>query len=190
MAHGILGESMRGNVTVGRFSYGLDSRGVYNWGSGAVLNIGQFCSIARGVSFFLGGDHRMDWCTTFPFGTIFTEDFGSTRYEGHPKTNGDINIGNDVWIGTRATVMSGVTIGDGSVIAANSHVVKDVEEYSFVGGNPAVFVGKRFGEDVIDILRKLKWWDLDVSVIRTIIPSLCHTPNVNILTSFMDKYRS
>jgi virginiamycin A acetyltransferase len=85
---------------------------------------------------------------------------------------GDINIGNDVWIGYNATIMAGVSIGDGSIIAANSTVVKDVEPYSIVGGNPAKEIKKRFSKDDISKLLALKWWDWDIEKITANIQHL------------------
>lgn len=84
----------------------------------------------------MGGNHRTDWLTTYPFGHIHKDIFTNFSGVGHPATKGSVVIGNDVWIGTNVTIMSGVSIGDGAVIANNSHVVKDVLPYSIVGGNP------------------------------------------------------
>lgn len=78
---------------------------------------------------------------------------------------GDIVIGNDVWIGYNATILAGVTIGDGAIIATNSTVIKDVKPYSIVGGNPAFEIKKRFSEETISKLLKLKWWDWDIEKI-------------------------
>ena len=89
----------------------------------------------------------------------------------YPK-KGDINIGNDVWIGYNATIMAGVTIGDGAIIATNATVTKDVEPYSIVGGNPAREIKKRFANDVISKLLKLKWWDWDIEKISKNIQKL------------------
>lgn len=72
---------------------------IEQFGEGAKLKIGSFCSIAEGVVVFLGGNHRADWITTFPFGHIFQEDLGGEEIVGHPMTKGDVMIGNDVWIG-------------------------------------------------------------------------------------------
>ena len=85
---------------------------------------------------------------------------------------GDINIGNDVWIGYNATMMAGVTIGDGAIIATNATVIKDVEPYSIVGGNPAKEIKKRFSEDIISKLLELKWWNWDIEKITKNIQSL------------------
>jgi acetyltransferase-like isoleucine patch superfamily enzyme len=142
---------------------------------GAAVEIGSFCSIAKGVKIFTGGNHRTDWITTYPFGHMHRDVFDTFSGKGHPATNGDVIIGNDVWIGANATIMSGVNIGDGSVIANNAHVVKDVEPYTIVGGNPAKFIKKRFSDEVINKLLKLKWWHFDDEEIKQICPLLCST---------------
>ena len=116
----------------------------------AQLIFGKYCSIASSCTFFLGGNHVYERTSTWLHDNI---------KEPGIVSNGNITIGNDVWIGYRATVMSGVTIGDGAVIAANTNVVKDVEPYTIVGGNPVKQIKKRFSEEDIEFLLELKWWD-------------------------------
>ena len=99
----------------------------------AKLVVGIFCSIAKNVNIYLGGNHRTDWITTYPFGHLNSYIFNNFNENGHPSTKGNVIIGNDVWIGDNVTIMSGVTIGDGVVIANNSRIVKNVEPYSLVG---------------------------------------------------------
>jgi len=139
----------------------------------ANLKIGKFCSIAAGCNMWLGGNHRVDWITTYPFGRIHKDVFNKFDGDGNPKTNGDVIIGNDVRIGNNVTIMSGVKIGDGSVIAANSHVVEKVKPYSVVGGNPATFYYFRFNKETIKKLIELKWWDFEDEIINEISPILC-----------------
>jgi virginiamycin A acetyltransferase len=127
------------------------------------LTIGKFCSIAEGVTILLGAEHRTDWITTYPFNVLFE---GARHFEGHPHSKGDIVIGNDVWIGTEAFILSGVTIGDGAVIAARSVVTKDVLPYSIVGGNPARHIRFRFPDEVIKSLERIRWWDWPISRIQ------------------------
>lgn len=158
-------------MSYGRHSYGTAQ--VFTWGEGACLTVGNFCSIAKGVKVFLGGNHRTDWVTTYPFGHINQNIFNSFNGAGHPSTNGDVVIGSDVWIGANATIMSGVTIGDGAVIANNSHVVKNVEPYSIVGGNPAMHIKYRFARDQINKLLEIKWWDWDDDKINQFAYLLC-----------------
>lgn len=133
----------------------------------AVLTIGSYTSIAPDVRIFLGDEHRTDWISTYPF-------------DGQPKTKGNVTIGNDVWIGYGATIMSGVTICDGAVIAARSHVVKSVKPYEVVGGNPARHIKFRFDEETIRLLLEFKWWDLPEREINTLIPLLTNTPDISL----------
>lgn len=124
------------------------------------------------MQLFLGGNHRTDWVTTYPFGHIHQEAF-KWHGEGHPATKGDITIGNDVWLGSGCTIMSGITIGDGAVVSANSTVVKDVPAYAIVGGNPAKIVKYRFTEKQIKALRENPWWEKSDQEIQELIPLLC-----------------
>lgn len=152
---------------IGAFTYGKFLANDY--GDGIRLHIGKFCSIAYGVAFMLGGEHRGDWCTTYPFNAIIPE---FSYIKGHPRIKGDIVIGNDVWIGSNAKVMSGVHIGDGSIIAANAVVTKDVEPYSVVGGVPAKVIKKRFSDETIEVLEQMQWWDWDYEDIYNVVPLL------------------
>lgn len=165
------------NIEIGRYTYGYENMAIRQWGEGASLQIGSFCSIANGLTVFLGGNHRVDWITTFPFGHIFQEELGGAEIVGHPQSNGDIVIGNDVWIGSNVTIMSGLKIGDGAVIAANSTVVKDVAAYEIWGGNPAKKLKTRFSEEVINSLQQLKWWEWEVEVIKKLAQSLSQIPD-------------
>ncbi len=159
-------------VQKGRHSYG--SPEIYSWGEGAELIVGNFCSIASNVKIYLGGNHRTDWVTTYPFGHINKHIFSKFSGVGHPVSKGNVVIGNDVWIGDNVTIMSGVTIGDGAVIANNSHVVKNVEPYSLVGGNPAKLIKYRFTPEQIQRLLEIKWWFWDDAKINAFTPLLCN----------------
>jgi acetyltransferase-like isoleucine patch superfamily enzyme len=155
------------NIEFGSFTYGNPT--ILNWGEDAKLKIGKYCSIANEVTIFLGGEHRNDWVSTYPFNAL------SKNYkyiQGHPKTKGDVLIGNDVWIGREAFILSGVKIGDGAVIGARSLISKDVEPYSIVGGNPAKLIKYRFKREIIDELLDIKWWNLELEEIAEIIPLL------------------
>jgi acetyltransferase-like isoleucine patch superfamily enzyme len=149
------------NYQIGEWTYGKPK--VFSWDESTKLTIGKFCSIADGVTIILGGEHRTDWITTYPFNVLFEE---AKCFEGHPRTKGDVMIGNDVWIGTDAFILSGVTIGDGAVIAARSVVTKNVAAYSIVAGNPARHLRFRFPEDVIEALEKICWWDWPISEVQ------------------------
>lgn len=127
------------------------------------LKIGKFCSIGAGLTVFLNGNHRTDWITTYPFGSIRNELFPSQRIHVSSNENmiphKNVIIENEVWIGRNVTIMPGVTIGNGAIIACNSHVVKDVPPFTVYGGNPAKFIKFRFDEEIIEKLLKIKWWD-------------------------------
>ncbi len=158
-------------MTVGKYTYGADKLEVLKWDDETDLIIGKFCSIAGG-RVILGGSHRSDWVTTYPFGTINEETF---PYHGKGATigKGNVVIKNDVWIGMHVTILSGVTIGNGAVVATESIVTKDVDDYSFVAGNPAVHKRYRFTEEQRKRLLKLAWWDWDEEKINKFIPLLC-----------------
>ena len=155
---------------VGRGSYG--GLTVVEFGEGAKLHLGAYCSIAAGVHVFLGGEHRTDWVTTYPFNAL---DPRFALITGHPRTRGDVTIGNDVWIGHEAVVMSGVTVGDGAVIGARAVVAKDVAPYTIVAGNPAVMVRSRFPADIVARLSAVGWWNWSEDRIAAAVPLLLST---------------
>jgi len=156
-----------------KYTYGTPH--VYSWNEGAKAIVGKFCSIADNVKIYLGGNHNTNWVTTFPFGHIYKDVFNNYDGKNHPITKGNVNIGNDVWIAQNVVIMSGITIGDGAIIANNSHVVKNVEPYTIVGGNPAKFIKYRFTPLQISKLLEIKWWDWDDSLINNNIEFLCNS---------------
>lgn len=109
-----------------------------------------------------GANHKMDGITTYPF-SIFANGWEKvTPTLDELPIKGDTVIGNDVWIGTNATIMPGIKIGDGAIIATNATVTKNVEPYSIVGGNPAIEIKKRFSDDRIKELLEMQWWNWDI----------------------------
>jgi virginiamycin A acetyltransferase len=172
------------NIIIGDYTYYDDFENVENFEKnvkyhfgfiGDKLIIGKFCMIASDVKFIMNGaNHLTKSLTTYPF-AIFGKGWENAMENKSYPQKGDITIGNDVWIGYNATIMAGVTIGDGAIIATNATVIKDVEPYSIVGGNPASEIKKRFSEAVIAKLLELKWWNWDIEKITKNIQNLTDT---------------
>jgi acetyltransferase-like isoleucine patch superfamily enzyme len=172
-----------GQVTFGPFSYGAPFVDVYE-GETNRVQVGSFCSIARDVEIFVGGNHRSDWVTTFPFRWFFAME--GANHDGHPTSRGDVQIGNDVWLGVGATIMSGVTIGDGAVVAARAVVTRDVRPYAIVAGSPAREVRRRFPDDHVEALLAIRWWDWPLERVLASVEELCSSD----LTAFLERHGS
>ena len=169
------------NIIVGDYTYYDDFEDVHNFEknvkyhfdfTGDQLIIGKFCMIASDVKFIMNGaNHLSNAISTYPF-AVFGNGWESAM-EGKTYPNkGNIEIGNDVWIGYNATIMAGVKIGDGAIIATNSTVVSDVEPYTIVGGNPAREIKKRFSPEIVERLLKLQWWNWDIEKITENVQNL------------------
>lgn len=154
---------------IGDYTYGVPHILSWNGDDGARLIIGRYCSIASQVRIFLGGNHRMDWVTTYPFTAVLDTWPEVEHVRGHPSTNGDVRIGNDVWLGDSCTIMSGVTIGDGAVVGANALVSRDVPPYAVVAGNPATVIRMRFAPAMIYRLQRIAWWDWEEADVRALL---------------------
>ena len=158
----------RPNIEVGDYTYYHDFEDVANFERnvryhfdfiGDKLVIGKFCMIASGVTFIMnGGNHLSDAISTFPF-EIFGQGWENAMAGLSYPHKGDTRIGNDVWIGSQATIMMGVTVGDGAIIATNATVTKDVPPYAIVGGNPAQVLRMRFAPEDVARLLEIRWWD-------------------------------
>lgn len=147
------------NVEVGNYTYGELT--VLNFGENEKLKIGSFCSIASGVVFSLNADHFTNHISTFPFKVkVLNEQIKEAA------SKGDIIVDDDVWIGQNAIILSGVHIGQGSVIAAGAVVSKDVPAYAIVGGVPAKVIKYRFEPEMIDELLKLDYSKLTKEMIE------------------------
>ncbi len=118
----------------------------------------------------MGGMHRTDWITTYPFPAFETV---ATHIKNYETTNGNVIIGSDVWICENSTILSGVTIGHGAVIANGAMVTKNVPPYAIVGGNPAKFIKWRFGESTRKTLLDIAWWSWSENEILSVVDKLC-----------------
>ena len=161
-------------VNVDPSTYGAINVTYFEGDSPHEVRVGRYCSIGRGVEFLIGGNHRTDWGSTYPFRIRFG--LPGAAGDGHPASKGPIIIGNDVWIGVDAVILSGVTIGDGAVVAARAVVTKNVRPYSIVAGNPAREKYRRFPDEQIASLVALGWWDWPEREIREIVPLLNGAP--------------
>ena len=169
----------RPNIIVGDFSYysgrNFEEHVTHHYEFiGDKLIIGKFCQIGEGVEFVMNGaNHQMNCATTFPF-YIFE---GWNEQQREPELSdlplkGDTVIGNDVWIGQNVTIMPGIHIGDGAVVGLNSTVTRNIPPYSVAAGNPAVIIRKRFDDEFIELMLRLKWWDKNIEEVRKLIPVL------------------
>ncbi|MCE1197535.1 MAG: CatB-related O-acetyltransferase [Marinilabiliales bacterium] len=168
-------------IQVGDYTYYDDFENVENFEKNVLyhfdfsedrLIIGKFCMIASGVKFIMNGaNHLTQSLSSYPF-AIFGNGWESAMEGKSYPSKGDLVIGNDVWIGYNATLMAGVTIGDGAIIAANATVVRDVKPYTVVGGNPAAEIRCRFPEATIQKLLELQWWNWDIEKITRNVPFL------------------
>jgi acetyltransferase-like isoleucine patch superfamily enzyme len=153
---------------IGDHTYGKPR--VVSMGEGTSLMIGRYCSIGRNVTIFLGSEHHINWVSTYPFPSLWEE---ARSIPGHPSTKGDVVIGNDVWIGFGVTILSGVTIGDGAAIGACSLVTRNVPPYAIVAGNPAQMIRYRFGEETIQNLLRIRWWDWSDEKVKENVHLIC-----------------
>ncbi|UWM86169.1 CatB-related O-acetyltransferase [Streptococcus parauberis] len=151
-------------ISVGNNSYGVLN--VINHSDNYELKIGNFCSIATNVQFIVCGEHRTDTVSTFPLKVHFMGE----KFEAF--SNGNIIVEDDVWIGTNAIIMSGVTLGKGSIIAAGSVVTKSVPAYTIVGGIPAKVIKERFSEEIKQLLMELDFSKLTDEFIKNNIDLL------------------
>lgn len=171
------------NIIVGRFSY---YSGYYHGHSfndcaryllpdenADKLIIGSFCSIGSGAAFIMAGNqgHRNEWVSTFPFYWMPEVPAFAGAETGYLPA-GDTVIGNDVWIGSEVIIMPGIKIGDGAVIGTRALVTRDVEPYTIIGGNPAKQIRKRFDDEKIELLLKIKWWNWSDQQLQQAMPFL------------------
>ena len=165
------------NIIVGDFTYFGDSdfeshvTHFYDFNNDKLI-IGKFCQIAAGINFVMNGaNHQMNSVSTYPFYIMEGWEQNVPSLSQMPL-KGDTVIGNDVWIGQNVTILPGVHVGDGAIIGMNSTVGSDVAPYSIVVGNPAKEIRKRFDDELIELMLKLRWWDKNIDEINQLIPLL------------------
>lgn len=146
------------NIKVGNYTYG--KLNVYDFGSNSKLRIGSCCSISDQVYFLLAGEHELQNISTFPFRRQILHQAPEST------SKGGIIVEDDVWIGTNVTILSGVRISQGSVIASGAVVIKDTPPYAVVGGVPAKIIKFRFSEEVVSQLLNIDFSALDRDFIR------------------------
>ena len=143
-------------ISIGHHSYGIPIVLFGDLQKNTRLKIGNFCSLPhKRVLILLGGEHYHNWVSTYPLNM----NFPSYNLPSSLRSKGDVVIGNDVWFGVNTTILSGVTIGDGAIIGANSLVVDNIPPYAVVGGNPAKIIRYRFSKETIKLLLQIKWWN-------------------------------
>lgn len=153
---------------IGAGTYGMPV--VHDWSEGTTLRIGSYCSIAENVQIFLGGQHRIDWVSSYPFPAYLPE---AAHIHAFGGSRGNVVIGSDVWLCSNCTILSGVTIGHGAVIASGAVVSRDVPPYAVMAGNPAQQVRWRFDKETRAALLDCAWWEWPEAEIRQIVDKLC-----------------
>ncbi len=148
-------------VIVGAYTYGITPETVLLFKKSDRVTIGKYCSIAYGVKIIASGEHYYGRAANYPFRARCLGDDG----ESETSSKGDLCIGNDVWMGARAIVLSGVTIGDGAVIGAGAVVTSDIPPYAIAAGAPARVLRYRFSKSQIQDLLQIQWWDWEHSCI-------------------------
>ena len=166
---------------IGDWTYGRPNIPWGHLSKEETVRIGRFSSIAPGVAILVGGEHHIDWVSTYPFMILFER---AKSLPWPARTKGDVVIGHDVWIGMNALLLPGVTIGNGSVIAAGSVVTRDVAPYSIVAGVPARHVRFRFDPATIETLQKIAWWDWPLPKIEEALPLLMSSD----IKAFIERY--
>uniref|UniRef100_UPI00404A7D76 xenobiotic acyltransferase family protein n=1 Tax=Flavobacterium sp. TaxID=239 RepID=UPI00404A7D76 len=149
----IYGATLSGNIQMGRYS-SLWGPNLDIISGNQQVTIGNFCSIARNVTFQTYNHNHKKLTTYFIGRNLFNE-----KWENETVSKGDVIIENDVWIGAHCVILGGITIGNGAVIAANSVVNKDIPPFAIVAGTPAKIIGYRFDDLAIKEIQDLQWWD-------------------------------
>ena len=168
-------------ILVGDHTYGINDKTVLLFKKNDRVVIGKFCSIAVGVKIIASGEHNYKAVSSFPFYAHYLK----KNIEKDTYTKGEVNIGNDVWVGANAVILSGVKVGDGAVIAAGSVVTKNIPPYAIVAGVPAKVIKFRFNQDIVDQLLKIQWWNWDKQFLNDHVDDMYEN-----IEEFIKKYNS
>ncbi|MCW2314237.1 CatB-related O-acetyltransferase [Rhodoferax antarcticus] len=157
---------------IGNATYGMPI--VHSYHNSAILTIGSYCSIASNVQIYLGGQHRINWVSSYPFPMFFHMDPIYKEKCLAADSKGDVIIGSDVWLCADCTILSGVTIGHGAVIANGAMISRDVEPYAVMAGNPARQIKWRFDESTRKAFLESEWWNWSEDEINNVMHKLCN----------------
>lgn len=166
-------------ISIGSGTYGINENSIYIWKNTDKVEIGKYCSIAPEVKIIASGEHLYNSIANYPFKAMVLK--AGNEFDTYSK--GPVIIGNDVWIGYHATILSGVNIGNGAVIAAGSVVVNNIPDYAIAAGVPAKIIKFRFSPEIIESLGKISWWNWDEGLIKERIPDFYSNIDV-----FIKKY--
>ena len=171
-----------GTLVMGNMSYYAPNIVKYEGDTGRVI-IGNFASVAPDADFYVGGLHRTEWVSQYGLRAML--DLPGAHEDGFTHGRGDIVVGSDTWVTNGCTVMSGVTIGDGAVVGTKAVVAKDVRPYAIVVGNPAREIGRRFSDEQVDALLRIRWWDWPTELVKERVDALS-SPDVDAFIAQFD----
>jgi acetyltransferase-like isoleucine patch superfamily enzyme len=174
-----------GTLVMGNMSYYAPNVVKFKGDTGRVI-IGNFASVAPDADFYVGGLHRVEWVSLYGLRAML--ELPGAYEDGFTHGRGDIVVGSDTWVTNGCTVMSGVTIGDGAVIGTKAVVAKDVRPYAIVVGNPAREIGRRFGDEQVEALLRIRWWDWPTDTVSEHVDALS-SPDVDAFIARFDPGR-
>ena len=171
-----------GTLVMGNMSYYAPNVVKFKGDTGRVI-IGNFASVAPDADFYVGGLHRVEWVSLYGLRAML--ELPGAYEDGFTHGRGDIVVGSDTWVTNGCTVMSGVTIGDGAVVGTKAVVAKDVRPYAIVVGNPAKEIGRRFSDEQVEALLRIRWWDWPTDVVKEHVNALS-SPDIDAFIARFD----
>jgi acetyltransferase-like isoleucine patch superfamily enzyme len=171
-----------GTLVMGNMSYYAPNVVKYQGDTGRVI-IGNFASVAPDADFYVGGLHRTEWVSQYGLRVML--DLPGAHEDGFTHGRGDIVVGSDTWVTNGCTIMSGVTIGDGAVVGTKAVVARDVRPYAIVVGNPAREIRRRFSDEQIEALLRIRWWDWPTDKVKQHAELIC-SPDVDAFIARFD----